>query len=147
MHLIPCLAWCLLGCLPMGAALAQTHSQLALRHHCSETFFSQIEVKTCLEQALTASADALQKSEEAFDHALQNWDQAPRHIQAARKHLKASQKEFVEYRTQQCNLLSAINGSAAGNAFELRRLACNAELNNRRAEQLQEGVQEIVTAP
>lgn len=147
MHPITRLAWSLLCGLPMTAALAETHSQLALRHHCSETFFAQTEVKTCLETALNASTQALHTAEAAMDQALKSWDQDPRYIQTARKHLKAAQKEFTEYRSQQCSLLSAINGGAAGNAFELRRLACTAELNSRRAEQLQEVVQEIVSAP
>ena len=146
MHLIPRLAWSLLSCLPMTAALAETNSQLALRHQCSEAFFTQIEVKACLEKALTSSTQALQKAEAAMEQALKNWDQDPRYIQTARKHLKAAHREFMEYRSQQCSLLSAINGGAAGNAFELRRLACTAELNNRRAAQLQEVVQEIVSA-
>ena len=142
MPFIQRLIWSCLVCLP-PAVLAEPTSQLSLRNQCSDAFFSQVEVKACLEKASSASLQALAQAEQRMVHALNHWDQEPHHIHQARLQLTASQKAFVLYRDQQCKLLSAIGGGATGNTYLIRKLACTTELNQRRTAQLLETVAEL----
>jgi len=44
---------------------------------------------------------------------------------------------------EQCALAAALGGGAIGNALEIRRLACEAELNAWRADQLQRALVDL----
>lgn len=136
------LVWGFLACLP-ATVLAEPASQLELRNACSDKFFSQAEVKTCLENAAATSLQALAQAEQQIAQALHQWDQEPHYIRHARSQLATSQKTFALYRDQQCKLLSAISGGAAGNAYAIRQLACTTELNQRRTAQLLEVMPEL----
>ncbi|WP_232444384.1 lysozyme inhibitor LprI family protein [Burkholderia ubonensis] len=46
----------------------------------------------------------------------------------------------MKYREAQCEFSASLSGGGAGNAHEMGRLACIAELNTRRVEQLRNAV-------
>lgn len=69
-------------------------------------------------------------------NALSKWDEDGKYISLTKAKIAASSKEFARYRKAQCEFLASLSGGGAGNAYEMGRLACVAELNGRRAEQL-----------
>ncbi|WP_406805837.1 lysozyme inhibitor LprI family protein [Burkholderia semiarida] len=77
------------------------------------------------------------------EYNLAQWDEDAKYINLAKIRLAASQKAFVKYRTAQYAFASSLGGGAIGNALEMQRLACVAELNNRRAAQLRDAVSDL----
>jgi len=74
---------------------------------------------------------------------LTKWDEDPKYSSQAKAKLIASNKAFGQYRDAQCAFASALGGGAIGNALEMGRLACVAELNGRRAFQLRDLVSDL----
>jgi hypothetical protein len=120
------------------AAVADAH---ALREECSA--FSQAGMRDCLAKKANESRESLKRAEENADNVLSRWDEDQKYINSAKAALAESGKEFEMYREVQCKFLASLSGGSAGNAHELRQLACIAELNNRRASQLRSAVSDL----
>ncbi|WP_237718339.1 lysozyme inhibitor LprI family protein [Cupriavidus sp. BIS7] len=115
-------------------------SERALRAECS---YEITGVRECLQEKQRASEANLKHAEKQAGASLDKWDEDPRYVKAAKARLVASRKPFIEYREAQCAFASSLGGGAIGNALEEQRLACVAELNNTRAEQLREAVSDL----
>ncbi len=93
-------------------------------------------MRDCLREKVESSQKALTQAEQKMIGALSKWDEDDRYIREAKTKLVASNKKFAEYRETQCEFSASLTGGGAGDAHDIRRLACVSELNNRRAEQL-----------
>jgi len=146
MQLINKIVCCLSVCLPILAFAAPGESVLserALRDECSETYFSQVEVRECLARKAEDSQKTLQQAEAQMLSTFEKWDEWDSVIARAKTNLAASSKSFVKYRYDQCEFAASLGGGAIGGALEMGRLACVAELNNRRAAQLRDAASEL----
>jgi len=106
----------------------------ALREQCSE--FSQAGMRDCLAKKADESQQTLTRAEYDAVSALKKWEEDDRYVRMAKANLAASNRTFVQYRTAQCKFSASLSGGGAGDSHEIRRLACVAELNGNRAEQL-----------
>lgn len=104
--------------------------ELALRNKCSEDVHVQEE---CLEKEAKESEENLKRAEEEVLDTFFKWDMWEGYIQIAKDNLAVSTKEFIWYRKAQCEYMGSLLG---GSLTGVGRLACEAELNNRRASQL-----------
>jgi uncharacterized protein YecT (DUF1311 family) len=102
--------------------------------------YSQAEMRDCLAKQMRSSEIKLKRAEQTVTAALSKWDEDPPYIQAAQTALSNSKRAFAAYRRAQCEFSMSLSGGGAGNAREMGRLTCIAELNNRRAQQLQDSV-------
>jgi len=89
-----------------------------------------------LEQKAKISERALTQAEEKLNAAFATWDVDAKYVTLSKSNFSDSTKIFSNYRKAQCELSASLGGAAIGTALQLRRLACIAELNNRRAAQL-----------
>ncbi|WP_241754463.1 lysozyme inhibitor LprI family protein [Cupriavidus basilensis] len=131
-------------CLPamtFAASTAPVPGERALREECSA--FSQAGMRDCLAKNAQDSQKALRNIEEEAVSALSRWDEESRYVSQAKAKLAASNREFSRYRDSQCEFSASLSGGGAGNAHEIRRLACVSEFNNRRAEQLRDAVSDL----
>lgn len=134
----------LVACLLLLAFEARTNpilDQRTLLDECSA--FSQAGMRDCLSKKAQASHKILRQVEEKAASILSNWDDDNKYVNQAKAKLAASNKEFAKYRDIQCEFLASLSGGGAGNAHETGRLACIAELNSRRAEELDEAVHRL----
>ncbi|SAK70437.1 hypothetical protein AWB80_03668 [Caballeronia pedi] len=115
----------------------------SLREECSE--FSQGEMRECLAKKADESQQALTRAENYAVGALTQWNEDDKYIRAAKANLAKSNKAFARYREAQCGFFRSLGGGAIGNALEIRRFACVAELNGNRAEQLHDAASELHT--
>ncbi len=140
----------------LAASTAPVLDERALREECSAfsqagmrdwreecSAFSQAGMRDCLAKKAESSQKALRQAEGKVASTLSKWDEEPKYIRIAKARLAASTKSFATYREEQCAYASSLGGGAIGNALEIRRLACIAELNNRRAEQLTNAVADL----
>lgn len=97
---------------------------------------SQAGMRDCLALEAQRTAAVLAQAASDAAAAIARWDEDARYAGAAASGLKASNAAFGRYRQAQCALASALAGGGAGNAREISRLACVAELNTRRAAEL-----------
>lgn len=104
---------------------------------CSE--FSQAGLRDCVAKKLNDSTALLKQAEAAALATISKWDEDAKYIKLAKARLQASNSAFKQYSQAQCALAGALVGSAAGNAFEIRRMACLADLSSARVEQLSAG--------
>jgi uncharacterized protein YecT (DUF1311 family) len=128
-------------CLPLLALAASTDPVLnerALREECSA--FSQAGMRDCLAKKADESQKALKQIEDNVVSVLSKWDEDNKYISLAKAKLARSSKEFTKYRETQCEFSVSLSGGAAGNTHQIKHLACVAELNSRRTEQLRNGV-------
>lgn len=135
---------CLTALLPLSTLAASTDpvvGERALREECSA--FSQAAMRDCLVKAAETSQKALRQAEEMVAGTLSKWDEDSKYISLAKARLAASSKEFARYRDAHCAFSLSLGGGAAGNALDMRRLACVSELNNRRAQQLRDAVSDL----
>ncbi|WP_080407968.1 lysozyme inhibitor LprI family protein [Burkholderia ubonensis] len=102
--------------------------------------YSQAGMKDCLVRKVDESRVSLKKAEMDVIAVIKKWDEDNKYIRASQATLAASNKEFVKYREAQCEFSASLSGGGAGNAHEMGRLACIAELNTRRVEQLRNAV-------
>ncbi|MDR2207764.1 MAG: DUF1311 domain-containing protein [Azoarcus sp.] len=130
----------LLPLISIAASNTPVQSERELRNECS---YEISGVRECLQQKQQASDAELKRAEEKVRSALAQWDEDAKYIKLAESRLAASKKAFVKYRDEQCAFHSSLGGGAIGNALEMQRLACVAELNNRRAKQLQDAVSDL----
>ncbi|KVH08011.1 MULTISPECIES: lysozyme inhibitor LprI family protein [Burkholderia] len=124
----------------IAASHTSVQSERELRGECSNGVTG---VRECLQRKQEDSEVELRRAEEKVRNAFAKWDEDSKFISLATTRLAASKKAFVKYREAQCAFASALGGGAIGNALEMRRLACVAELNNRRAAQLRDAVSDL----
>ncbi|WP_155122422.1 lysozyme inhibitor LprI family protein [Burkholderia ubonensis] len=105
--------------------------------------YSQAGMKYCLVMKVDESRVSLKKAEMNVIAVIKKWDEDNKYIRASQAMLAASNKEFVKYREAQCEFSASLSGGGAGNAHEMGRLACIAELNTRRVEQLRNAVSDL----
>lgn len=135
---------CLTALLPLSTLAASTDTvvgERALREECSA--FSQAGMRDCLVKTAETSQKALRQAEEMVAGTLSKWDEDSKYVSLAKARLAASSKEFARYRDAHCAFSLSLGGGAAGNALDMRRLACVSELNNRRAQQLRDAVSDL----
>lgn len=118
----------------VAAQNAAAPEERSLREECAA--LSQADMKSCLARKADEAQKALRQAEEKVVAALARWDEDAHYVEAATARLAASSKEYQKYRQTSCDFLASLSGGSAGNARELRRLACVAELDARRADQL-----------
>lgn len=111
-----------------------------LREACS---FDAAGVRECLDKHAKESEAALKAAESAFAAAVKRWDTDAKYAKQTRQKLSAAAAAFVKYRAAQCAWAASLGGGAIGNALEMSRLACIAELNLRRADSLQTAAREL----
>ncbi|MES2251604.1 MAG: lysozyme inhibitor LprI family protein [Pseudomonadota bacterium] len=111
-------------------------SEYAIRVACSNESFSMAAVRECLDEKEVESEVTLKRAEAILLRAISKWDIEPPYIAATKAKLAAARKSFARYREDHCAYAKSVGGTAIGNALEMRRAACVAELNNQRAEQL-----------
>ncbi|PIF75050.1 uncharacterized protein DUF1311 [Variovorax sp. 54] len=111
-------------------------SEYAIRLACGNEFFSMADVRECLDKKEVESETHLKRAEANLLRAIAKWDIEPPYIAATKAKLAAARKSFARYREDHCAYAKSVGGTAIGNALEMRRAACVAELNNQRAEQL-----------
>lgn len=144
MRAIGAFGMCLIVMLSASAAadeLQATPTERELREACSA--YSEAGMRDCLADKVRESVRVLALAERDVGDALSKWDEDAKYIRSARAKLGVSGKTFAKYRDEQCAFAASIGGGAIGNALELRRLACVAELNDRRAEQLRHAVSDL----
>lgn len=100
-------------------------------------------MRDCLSKKVESSQRLLRQVEDKAVSTLSKWDEDPQYIHQAKAKFSASKKAFERYRDTQCDFASSLGGGAIGAALEARRLACVAELNNRRAEQIRDAVSDV----
>ncbi|MDZ4358400.1 MAG: lysozyme inhibitor LprI family protein [Variovorax sp.] len=120
------------GAVPPRAA----QSEYDIRVACGNESFSMAAVRECLDKKEAESKAHLKRAEANLLRAIAKWDIEPPYIAATKAKLAAARKSFAKYRDDHCAYAKSVGGTAIGNALEMRRAACVAELNNRRAEQL-----------
>lgn len=141
LKLVGCGMAALLPALAPAASAAPAAGERALREECSAA--SQAEMRDCLAKKAESSRRALRQAEENVASILSKWDEDSKFVGQAKARLAASHKEFSRYREAQCDFSASLSGGGAGNAREMRRLACVSELNGRRAEQLRDAVSDL----
>jgi uncharacterized protein YecT (DUF1311 family) len=113
----------------------------ALRVECS--VYSEAGMRECLAKKAADSQKTLKRAENALAAALPRWDEDPKYVGQAKAKLAVSERAFIKYRQSQCDFAASLTGGASGNSHEIKRLACVAELNNRRAAQLSDAAADL----
>jgi uncharacterized protein YecT (DUF1311 family) len=144
MHTITLIGLGLAVCLPQLVLAASTDpvpNERALREECSA--FSQAGMQDCLAKKADESQKTLKHTEDEVAGALSKWDEDNKYVNLAKAKLAMSSREFAKYRGAQCAFSASLSGGGAGNAHEIGRLACIAELNSRRADQLRHAISDL----
>lgn len=144
MRAVAIINWCAACSLFMlvGAASADaTQDERSARDECSA--YSQSGMRDCLKNKLRESEQSLKQAEESAVSTLCKWDEDTKQVSASKNKLKVANTNYVRYRDAQCAFAASLGGGAIGNALELRRLACVAELNTRRASELRSAVADL----
>ena len=97
---------------------------------------SQAGMRDCLQQQASSSAALLKQAQDQAAAAIGNWDEDAKYVKQAKAKLQASNLAFDKFAAAQCAFAASLGGGAIGNALELRRLACSADLQAQRAAQL-----------
>jgi uncharacterized protein YecT (DUF1311 family) len=100
-------------------------------------------VRECLDKQAKESEARMKAAETAFTIAVDRWDTDAKYAKQTRQKLSEAAAAFIKYRAAQCAWATSLGGGAIGNALEMRRLACVAELNLRRADSLQSSAREL----
>jgi len=120
------------------AGAEEQKSSTSLVQDCSG--YSQSEKKDCLAQNAIETEKTLGNAERRILSDFAKWDESPQFVSKARLAFAQSAKAFVLFRNAQCAYTSALAGGSAGNAHEILRLTCVAELNRWRTKQLLDGI-------
>jgi len=126
-----------------ASPVTQILGERALSRKCSDSFFSQIEIRNCLKKKANASEKALKQAEQNVNDTISKWDEDDKYISESKMKFAASSREFIRYRNAQCKFSASLSGGGAGDVHEMGRLACTTELNNRRAAQLRDAVSDL----
>lgn len=139
MHLA--LGFCAL--LPLNTAVAadDVQTEQMLYEICSSD--SQAGMRDCLAGKAEESAKTLAAAEKEAAEAMSKWDEDRKYVDQAKTRLAASNQTFASYRSAQCEYSASLSGGAAGNAHQMGKLACQAELNQSRARQLRDAVADL----
>lgn len=132
---------CAWGALSSAVAADSELTEQQLYELCS--WDSQAGMRNCLADKAEDSVKTLATSQKEAAEALGKWDEDRKYVDHARARLAASNKAFQSYRSAQCEYSASLSGGAAGNAHEMGKLACQAELNQRRTKQLRDGVADL----
>ncbi len=124
----------------LASSNTSIQSEYELRDECS---YEISGVRECLEKKQKISETELMRAEKKIGESFAKWDEDPKFINLAKVKLVASKKAFIQYREAQCAFATSLGGGAIGNALDMRHLACVAELNNRRAEQLRSAISSL----
>ena len=133
--------FCVLVALSSMASAQNARDARSLREECSAE--SQDGMRDCLAQRGQASEVKLNQALAQARRKIDQWDEDAKYQARAKALLDTAHKSFARYRSAHCAFSAALGGGAIGNALELRRLACQAELNNQRAAQLVQAAAEI----
>ena len=131
-------------CIPLVARADDqpvTPSARELGEGCSE--FSMAGMHECLLKKRDESQKVLAQAETRMNTVMSRWDVDDQFIVLAKRNFIRSNSDFVKYREEQCNFIKSLGASAIGNALETREYACLAELNYRRAAQIQDAVSDL----
>lgn len=93
-----------------------------------------IEQRACLQQKFIESRAALERAQQDFIEYLRTVDQEAQPKQVALAASRSDAKAFANYSQAHCSAFAAL--AYGGNSQQDRRLACQAELNSVRAQQL-----------
>jgi uncharacterized protein YecT (DUF1311 family) len=118
-------------------------SERAVREECSA--FSQAGMRACVKIKAGESRVALRLAEDDLLRAISKWDEDSKYVRLAKIKLAMSNERFAAYREAECGFSGSLSGGGAGDTHEIRRLACVAELNSQRANQLSRSVADMVT--
>jgi len=118
----------------LAAAPLCARAEVSAAQACSQ--FGQAGMRECLVKKHADSAAALKAAEASMAAAVARWDEGRRYVKAAQTRLSAANAAFSTFSRANCAFDRALGGGAAGNALENRRLACGADMNNRRADEL-----------
>ncbi len=137
------LAFCLLALASLTRAMAtdKVRTERDLYVVCSAD--SQAGMRDCLARKADESVKALAAAQEAVAETLGKWDEERQYVDHAKARLAASNQAFPDYRSAQRELSASLSGGAAGNAYEMGKLACVTELNKRWARQLRDAVADL----
>lgn len=124
-----------------AAPSSAVQNERELYEECSA--YSQSGMRDCLAKKASESQKALKQADAQVSSLLSKWDEDAKYVNLAKAKFAASSKEFARYREVQCEFSASLSGGAAGNAHEMGRFACEAELNNRRAGQLRNSVVDL----
>jgi uncharacterized protein YecT (DUF1311 family) len=113
-------------------------NERAVRRACSDEALSEVDISECLEKAAATSEKTLKQAEYYALATLSGWDEDKEYIDLAKTRLITAGKTFAQFRADQCSFAASMGGGAIGAALEMRRNACIAELNLRRAKQLRD---------
>ena len=144
MRILNLMIFCLAVPFSLSAFASSTDpilSERALLEECSA--FSQAGMRECLAAKAETSRQALRQVEELGARVLSRWDEDVQYSKRAKAKLVAANRDFAKYRETQCQFSASLSGGGAGNAHEMGYLACLAELNNKRAEQLREALSDL----
>jgi hypothetical protein len=120
------------------AAVAADKSGRALVDECFA--YSEAGARDCLTKNLRKTEHALKTAQDKAVATLSKWDEEARYIAAARQRLHASAAAFERYRQAQCAFAYSLGGGAIGNALDMLRLACEIELNSKRATEVSNAI-------
>jgi len=139
LSLVACIA--LAGGSPASAVEVQTEQ--AARDDCSGN--SQAEMAQCLRAKVAASVETLDAARSRLREALGRWNEDVKYARQAGQRLLRADEAFQRYRAAQCAFNESLGGGAIGNALDMRRLACEIEINTARAAQLEQLASHIRT--
>lgn len=137
------LALCMLMLAPLAGTTAADDVQTEQKLHALCSADSQAGMRDCLARAAEESGKALAAAQREAAAALDKWDEDRQYVDQAKARLAASNSAFTQYRSAQCEWSASLSGGAAGNAHDMGKLACVAELNHRRTRQLREAVEDL----
>lgn len=141
MHTMKFIALYFVVSVPLVANAASSHivqNERNIREECSA--YSQAGMRDCLSKKAKESEKVLKQTEDKVINILSKWDEDSKFASIAKTKLATSSKEFARYRESQCAFSTSLGGGAIGNALEIRRLSCVAEINNLRTEQLRNAI-------
>ncbi|GKT22511.1 lysozyme inhibitor LprI family protein [Acidovorax sp. SUPP3334] len=127
---------------PLAASAAtapHTPNEWELREECSAAG-SQVDMRDCLQQKVRESEKALKDAQATALRAIAGWDEDAKFTRATKEHLAAAGQAFARYRETECAFAASLGGGAIGAALNLRRFACTAALNQKRAQDLSRSV-------
>jgi uncharacterized protein YecT (DUF1311 family) len=107
-----------------------------LREECSASALSQIEFGECLEKKRQESASELQSAETLMRTALTQWDEDAYFVHQAQEMFTVAANAFTAYRELQCEFARSRGGGGVHSSTF--RLACETELNLKRAAELRD---------
>lgn len=124
---------CIFGAMACFVGSAHCQDRLGILSQCAKVA-SHVEQRECLRRAAAASDEVLANAERRLSAKLGSADQDALPKRTAITAAQADAKEFIRYASKHCESFAAL--AFGGNSQSDRRLACRAELNHSRAQQL-----------